>query len=635
MDLHAKTVDSGDVYIYTGFGKIPLEPPTIPLSGDTRYLTQLWVSGKEVPHEELHQSDSSQSENTGTCFLNIPYFYYNSCDSIFFTGFRPGAESIVPSYQKTRDKIKSALKQLSFREQCVLVQFWSPDPAGKHQFLTTRDQPFGLGVIDDQGLCSYRKYSEHNPFFIDKDHQEYNLSPPLRVYMQGLPEWSSDLTNYSPEDFPLQDFAIRCNFHGYLALPVFDSTTRFCVGVLELLMSSKYTSYDYEVQQVHSVLKNENLTSPGTFGPTSMVSDVCRKIEMDKIYHALKNVCSIHRVPLAQTWAASPSASFVSREQAIWKSCDSFHTRCFGKVCLSTADLPFYVQDLGVWSFREASIECHLESSRGVVGRAFSTKDSYYCADVTKLSREEYPLVQNACISKLTGCFTIFLQNVESNNRYVLEFFLPRHVEGSRCMLNVVQTLKENLNAGFKLGDKSLIQAVGPQTDLSVHIKPDIIQTSSNWMADNFIFRMDSSCSEPSVTYIAGSDCANVASFTHTSTENSFAEFTDVVEQKDLLKDGMRKRDSRVVLPVTRKVKVKVTFRKIRKKFQFRISSGLSNLKNKVAKRFKLTGNMINLKYRDNENDLILIYDDADVVAALRASRSNDTINLTCVKIKV
>ena len=72
-----------------------------------------------------------------------------------------------------------------------------------------------------------------------------------------MPEWTSDLSNYLPEDFPQQEYAIHdCNLHGYLALPVFDKTAEgLCVGVLEFLRSSEHKSFAYEVEQVHDALE--------------------------------------------------------------------------------------------------------------------------------------------------------------------------------------------------------------------------------------------------------------------------------------------------------------------------------------------------------------------------------------------
>lgn len=51
------------------WNKISLEQPTVPCSGESIFLTQLWVSGNHEPREELHQSNSSQSVTTGMSFL--------------------------------------------------------------------------------------------------------------------------------------------------------------------------------------------------------------------------------------------------------------------------------------------------------------------------------------------------------------------------------------------------------------------------------------------------------------------------------------------------------------------------------------------------------------------------------------
>ncbi|KAI3501594.1 hypothetical protein L1887_29484 [Cichorium endivia] len=222
--------------------KTSFERPAVPVSGESRYLTQLWVFGNREPWEELHLSNASLPRSTS---------------------LEPRAEKSVTQNHEIKNKIRDALKLLNFREQRVLVQFWSPQAVGKHSLLTTVDQPFGVGT-DDEGFFSYRSDSERNPFLVDKDDEKEDSGPPARVYRRGLPELAFDITDYTPKDFPLRESAIRCNLVGYLALPVFDST-RSCVGVLELLMSSKYMSYAYEVQQFHKALKITNLTSPQVF----------------------------------------------------------------------------------------------------------------------------------------------------------------------------------------------------------------------------------------------------------------------------------------------------------------------------------------------------------------------------------
>ena len=119
------------------------------------------------------------------------------------------------------------------------------------QLLTNIDQPYGLTNDKDETLLSYRKISERNVFIADND-----LNPPVRVFRGRLPEWTSDLTNYLPKDFPHQECAVHRNLHGYLALPVFDKTTEgLCVGVLELFTSLKHPSFAFEVEQVYNALQ--------------------------------------------------------------------------------------------------------------------------------------------------------------------------------------------------------------------------------------------------------------------------------------------------------------------------------------------------------------------------------------------
>ena len=134
---------------------------------------------------------------------------------------------------------------------------------------------------------------------------------------------------------------------------------------------------------------------------------------------------------------------------------------------MSTAALPYYVQDLRLWSFRKACKEQHLDKSSGFVGRALLSHGSCFCEDVTKLSREEYPLVHYALMSGLSSCFAIFLHSIESNNDYVLEFFLPLNIEDGRHVQNLVCTLKHSIEiaSGFELGDN--VQVFGPSIEAS------------------------------------------------------------------------------------------------------------------------------------------------------------------------
>ncbi|KAD3641703.1 hypothetical protein E3N88_30927 [Mikania micrantha] len=506
--------------------------------------------------------------------------------------FEPGPNrSIDPVNLKLQEKITAALKLLSFREKHLLVQFWSPSVVGKHQLLTTIDQPFGLGVVDVR-LCTYRRDSERSSFLVYKDHEAEDQSPAARVFKRELPEWTFDLTSYTRKQFPQQACAIRCGLHGYLGLPVFDSTTRLCVGVVEILTSSKYTSYAYEVQQLYNALETADLRTHRPFDcPALNVPNERRQKDLNKIHDILKGVCGSHDLPLAQTWAVSQHGSFVSHEKVIEKSCSSFDTRCVGKVCMSTYALPFYIKDLGMWAFLKACTERHLDRSCGLVGWALLTRGSFFCGDVTKFGEEEYPLVHDARMNRLSSCFAIFLHSVEAGDDYVLEFFLPSYIKDSMHLLDFLKTLKQNIGDAyrFELGDTSFIGHVGPPMGLYANMNSDVIQTSSDSMDDNFMLLMYSS---------------DLESMYSSDSESRYP-------------------------PATNMVTTKIMFNGYMEIFHFPISSGLSYLKNEVAQRFELEGEII-LKYTDKENDTILITCDEDLNLAVDTAGTNNSINLIC-----
>nr|GEU77220.1 hypothetical protein [Tanacetum cinerariifolium] len=590
MDLskQLKYVDSSGGGESSGFGsdmisnKMSLEKPTLAFSGEERYLTPLWVSRKA---DELYEIDPSQDGSELSAGKHDQY------------------------KQIIHDKMEAVLKKITFRDQHVLVQFWSPRVAGKHRLLTTIDQPFGLGVVNE-GLYMYRRDSERKFYDVDKDHDAEDLSPPARVFRLGLPEWTSDVTNYLPKDFTQQECAIRCNLNGYLALPVFNLTTGSRVGVIELLTSSKHSNFAYEVQQFQRALKTQNLTCLQISGaPVSDVIDVGRGNELENIFGILRKVCDYYRLPLAQTWAVSSLTTISSHEHVLRMSCNSFDSRCLGKVCMSTCGLPYYVKDLGLWPFREACMEHHLDKFCGFIGRALLSGGSCFCEDVTKLSEDEYPLVHFARMHGLASSFAIHLHSVESNDDYVLEFFLPSHMKDINHVLNLVQLLKQYFDqvaSRFEVGDKSFIEVIGPPMDICVNIEPDIMDTFSD------------------VPDIAKTDFVDIVPDECSSTSVGTS-FTEGGETNSPLELGKKcKRGSKKM------VYAKATYGEDSKGFWFRNSWGLSKLKNKVAKRFKLKSQMIRLKYLDEDNDLILFSSNDDLVFANVASGAKNRINLIC-----
>ncbi|KAJ0740230.1 hypothetical protein HanOQP8_Chr06g0214561 [Helianthus annuus] len=166
--------------------------------------------------------------------------------------FKNKAEKIVGD--EVNVKIQKTLTHLTLRDPCNLIQFWSPCRAGKYKLLKTVDQPFGLGTLDER-LYNYRRESERKRFRVDEECKEVDLVPVVRVFRCQFPEWTPDVTKYYSKNHPLRDCAIRGDLHGYLVLPVFDSLTMSCVGVLESITSSRYLDCAYEVQEVQQTLK--------------------------------------------------------------------------------------------------------------------------------------------------------------------------------------------------------------------------------------------------------------------------------------------------------------------------------------------------------------------------------------------
>ncbi|GJZ68311.1 NIN-like protein, partial [Tanacetum coccineum] len=334
------------------------------------------------------------------------------------------------------------------------------------------------------------------------------------------------------------------------------------------------------------ILQKQNLTCAQVFGgPAENVLS-----EWDKIWGILKSVCDIHDLPLAQTWAVIPFTTFVSHETVIKKSCCSFDTKCIRKTCMSTVSLPFYVRDLSMCVFQNECREQHLDSSHSLVGKALLSHGSCFCEDVTKLSKEEYPLVHNARMSRLTSCFLIFLHSVERKDDYVLEFFLPYHTVD---VSYVVQTLKQIIEdgSGFVLGDTSPMDF----SDIS---------------AD----------SESVVTDVSESDYAIVPD----TGSSADATMDKTWGASNPSKHGIKRKIE------SDTITVKVTYEGYMTNLHFPISLGLLELEKKVTERFKLHGKSLRLKYTDEDDDLILIVCDADLEPALVTPGSN-SISLICL----
>ncbi|XP_047979452.1 protein NLP7-like [Salvia hispanica] len=146
-------------------------------------------------------------------------------------------------------KIKALLKRTASQSWFLvhsLIQFWGVVKVeGSRHYLSSSHHPFCVSSLH-KGLCWYRKLCrDHEYVVVDVGDVEQQLGGVGRVYRNKLPESTPDLRLYSTHEFPMRDEAARCGFRAYMALPLFDSHTYQCYGVLELI-ESLYSHYARE-----------------------------------------------------------------------------------------------------------------------------------------------------------------------------------------------------------------------------------------------------------------------------------------------------------------------------------------------------------------------------------------------------
>ncbi|CAN6349301.1 unnamed protein product [Urochloa humidicola] len=308
--------------------------------------------------------------------------------------------------------------------QHLLVQVWVPIRKGDHYMLSTSGQPF---VLDQQsiGLLKYRAVSMMYTFSVDGDSVK-ELGLPGRVYKKRVPEWTPNVQYYSNTEYARLNHAISYNVHGTVALPVFDPSTKSCIAVVELIMTSKKVNYASEVGKVCKALETVNLKSTEVVEhPYVQICNEGHQAALVEMLEVLTVIGEELKLPLAQTWVPCKNQNLLV-PCGVKKSFLNIHGSCAQELCLSTSDVVFHVIDAHMWGFRDACVEHHLQKGQGVSGKAFILRKPCFSKDVSRFSKMEYPLVHYARMFGLTGCFSVCLQSAYTgNDDYILEFFLP------------------------------------------------------------------------------------------------------------------------------------------------------------------------------------------------------------------
>ncbi|KAK4435821.1 hypothetical protein Salat_0745600 [Sesamum alatum] len=199
------------------------------------------ISRIEGYNESLSVSDLKE------CLQEVDFSIQESDRGVFCC---PRRDDQLLDYLSIQEKVKNLIMEIMSSKGCslsVLVQFWAAETEDK--YLTTLDQPFGLANCCN-GLFWFRKLCMGHRYSVDDGTKEEELGPPGCVFQNRYPESTADLRLYSTEEFPHRDYAVKCGFRTYLALPVFNLHQDECVGVLECM-----GLHDTKINFSRSILK--------------------------------------------------------------------------------------------------------------------------------------------------------------------------------------------------------------------------------------------------------------------------------------------------------------------------------------------------------------------------------------------
>ncbi|KAJ3675380.1 hypothetical protein LUZ60_004422 [Juncus effusus] len=345
--------------------------------------------------------------------------------------------SIIPKPLTTISLAEKMLRVLSlFKESScagILAQVWVPVKHGDEYVLTTSDQPFLL----DQILARYREISRGFTFSAKE-------GLPGRVFMSGLPEWTSNVAYYKDPEYLRKPFAMSQQVRGSLALPVFDPSEKAsCVAVLELVTNREKNHFDAEMDRVCDALETVNLKTTKTRSFQQCLTKN-QKSAFGEILDVLRTICHAHMLPLALTWIPIPTSDS--------KSGNPF-PGFLPKTTLHVHSESSYVTDPSMNEFLHSCTEHQLESGQGIVGKALQSNAPFFSSDVREYSIRDYPLAHHARKFGLKAAVAIKLRsNFTGNDDYVLELFLPVNCGGSEEQ----QVLLNNLSCTMQKVCRSL-----------------------------------------------------------------------------------------------------------------------------------------------------------------------------------
>jgi len=373
-----------------------------------------------------------------------------------------GSTSLVPrpvSANLLADRMLMALHL--FRESLgggVLAQVWMPIEQEGHVVLSTCEQPFLL----DQALAGYREVSRN---FVFSAKEETGLHPglPGRVFISGVPEWTSNVLYYSKPEYLRMEYAVRHDVRGSLAMPIYDPSKGNCCAVLELITRNEKPDFDAEMDNLRQALQAVNLKTTRDCSDEKFYSEN-QKAAFTEILDVLRAICHAHMLPLALTWVPTSTGS---RDGRVVGQESVFDSQS-GKALLSIHKSACYVNDAKMQSFFHACAESHLEKGQGIVGRALKSNLPFFSPNIREYSIKDYPLAHHARKFGLHAAVAIRLRSTYTGDAdYIVEFFLPVNCTGSeeqQMLLNNLSSTMQRICKSLRTVSEAEVGKVDPCT---------------------------------------------------------------------------------------------------------------------------------------------------------------------------
>ncbi|KAJ6806061.1 protein NLP2-like [Iris pallida] len=325
--------------------------------------------------------------------------------------------SIVPKSLPSTSLAERMLRALSlFKDSSgggILAQVWMPIKNGNGCVLSTLEQPYLL----DEILAGYREVSRAFTFSAE---EASGLFPglPGRVFISGMPEWTSNVVYYNKFEYLRAEYAVSHHVRGSLAMPVFRPTEQTCCAVLELVTMKEKSDFDSEMETVCSALEAVDLRTIRTQAHQKVIITPILNITRNQqaafteILDVLRACCHSHMLPLALTWVPFSDGEIVAE--------------CTKKEMLFIHESACYVKDARMEGFLRACSEYCLEKGQGIAGKALISNHPFFSPDVKGYDIREYPLAHHARKFGLHAAVAIRLRSTYTGNSdYILEFFLP------------------------------------------------------------------------------------------------------------------------------------------------------------------------------------------------------------------